>query len=70
MGIPHRIEVIREGSVGRVLVDGTQLPFPIPREAITVTVHPEEIPMITLHLFAEQVEVRNNLHADTKETGR
>ncbi len=70
MALPKRIEVIREGPVARVLVDGEKLPFPIPREAVTVPVHPDEIPTVHLTLFAEQVDVVNKLHHDEKETGR
>ena len=70
MEIAKHIEVVREGPLARVLVDGEELPFPLPREAVTVPVHPDEIPTVHLTLFAERVDVVNKLHHDKEETGR
>lgn len=68
MAIPKRIEVIRVGAVARVLVDGQELPFTLPRETVAVEVHPDDMPTIRLALFAEQIDVVNKLH-DEKEEG-
>ncbi|MCZ9352990.1 hypothetical protein NGM36_25005 [Streptomyces mutabilis] len=70
MDRPKHIEVIRKGSIGHVLVDGVELPFALPREAITVPVHPDHRPTVHLTLFADRVDVVNQLHPDEKETDR
>jgi hypothetical protein len=68
MAIPKRIEVIRVGAVARILVDGKELPFTLPREAVTVEVHPDDMPTIRLALFAQRIDVVNTVH-DEKEEG-
>lgn len=70
MGKPQRIQVIRKGPTAHVLVDGTELPFALPREAVTVPVHPDEVPSVRLTLFAERVDVVNQLATEQKETDR
>jgi hypothetical protein len=70
MGWPQRIEVVRRGAIARVLVDGVELPFALPREAVTVPVHPDEIPTVHLKLFADRVDVVNQLRPDEEETDR
>lgn len=65
---PRHIEIVRKGPIARVLVDGEQLPFSLPREAVTVPVHPDELPAVHLTLFAERVDVSNQLHPDEEET--
>lgn len=59
MARPARIEVIREGRVARVLIEGKELPFALPRASVTVAVHPDEMPTVTLTLFADEVTVVN-----------
>ncbi|MFE0720247.1 hypothetical protein ACFW23_04745 [Streptomyces rochei] len=68
MARPKRIDVIRKGRIGHVLVDGVELPFALPREAITVPVHPDQIPTVHLQLSADQVHVVNQCCPDEKET--
>jgi hypothetical protein len=70
MARPQRIEVIRKGPTARVLVDGVALPFSIPRDSVTVPVNPDEPPTVHLALFADRVDVVNQLHPDEKETDR
>ena len=70
MARPKRIEVIREGRIVRVLIDGEELPFALPRESVTVTVDPAEWPTVSLTLFADQVTVVNKLHSEEEETSR
>lgn len=70
MARPQRIEVIRKGPTAHVLVDGVELPFSLPREAVTVPVHPDEFPTVHLTLFAERVDVVNQRRPDEKETDR
>jgi hypothetical protein len=67
MAIPQRIEVIRTGSVARVLVDGQELPFKLPRETIMVEVHPDDLPTIRLTLFAKRVDVINKFDDEKEE---
>ncbi|MFI1324547.1 hypothetical protein ACH4TI_15060 [Streptomyces rochei] len=70
MNRPKHIEVIRKGATGRLLVDGVELPFSLPREAIMIPVHPDAIPTVHLTLFADRVDVVNQRHPDEKETDR
>lgn len=68
MARPKRIQVIREGHVCRVLVDGVKLPFTLPRETVRVPVHPDDVPTVHLTLLADQVDVINKLHPHESET--
>jgi hypothetical protein len=67
---PQRIEVIRKGPTVHVLVDGVEVPFPLLREAVIVSVDPDEMPTVHLTLFADRVDVVNQSHPDEEETTR
>ncbi|MFF5958474.1 hypothetical protein [Streptomyces luteogriseus] len=65
-----RIEVIRQGRICRVLVDGQELPAAIPLSSdVIVAVNPDDRPTVTVTLTADRVDVTDDL-ASEKDTDR
>ncbi|MFH8369199.1 hypothetical protein [Streptomyces sp. NPDC018031] len=56
---PRHIEVIREGTAVRVLVDGQELPAIVDHDAVTVPVAPDDWPTVQLTLYADRITVTN-----------
>lgn len=58
---PRLIQVIRTGTLARVLVDGVELPYSIARDSVLVPVCPDDVPTVRLTLMADRVDVVNTL---------
>lgn len=55
------IQVIREGTRVRIVVDGVEIPArAVMRHSCEVPVDPDEIPSLRLTLFGSRVEVLNS----------
>jgi hypothetical protein len=68
MARPKQIRVQRRGAYAQVFVDGEELlPHAISRDSVVVAVSPDEVPTVTLTLVADQVDVINTLHENSKE---
>ncbi|ONK09435.1 hypothetical protein [Streptomyces sp. MP131-18] len=65
--LPELICVERRGNDTSITVDGQPFPYIVGRDDVHLSVDPDEIPSVTLTLYADRVEVINSLDADIKD---
>lgn len=62
--IPKAIRVERHGRSGGVTVDGEPFPYAIADTHISVSIHHDERPTVTLTLVADRVEVVDDINGE------
>lgn len=70
MDIPKLIRVERYWQTAEITVDGQPFPYAVAREDIILSVDPDGMPSVTLTIYADRVEVVNDINRPTTTEDR